>query len=129
MYGVAKKANIYSLKVFEEINGTCVGTWSGVLGAIAYAYGHAFLKGTISKSVINMSLSKLHSISPSSPSDLPTRLTREGKKGGPKLYVVDLAVNAAVAGGLTVVVAAGNQGVTIPPSLTPLPAPTASFLC
>ena len=66
-YGVAKNAKIYAIKALNgTMGGSCSGTWSGVMDAIKIAEQHAKKNGTISKSVINMSLGESRFISSSS---------------------------------------------------------------
>jgi subtilisin family serine protease len=78
--GVAKEVTIHGVKVLS-CSGS--GSWSGVIAGINYVVEES-KKGN-KKSVINMSL------------------------GGPKNEAVNAAVKAATAGGVTVVVAAGNE--------------------
>ncbi|KAJ9058883.1 hypothetical protein DSO57_1025782 [Entomophthora muscae] len=78
-YGVAKKANIIALKVFD---GSGKGSFSNTLNAIEWAIKD--MRGTRGN-VINMSLGGIHSFS------------------------VNRAVEAAYRAGMTVVVAAGNS--------------------
>ncbi|KAG0129210.1 peptidase S8/S53 domain-containing protein [Tuber indicum] len=85
-YGVAKHAIVFSVKVLEGTHGFCSGSWAGVIAGIDYAYKHAYEAGKVPLSVINLSL------------------------GGGFNAATNNAVQKAVAGGLTVVVSAGNAG-------------------
>ncbi|KAJ3203309.1 serine protease, partial [Dinochytrium kinnereticum] len=80
-YGIAKKSNIISLKVLDsEGRGTTATLLQGLNHAIASA------RSTRRSSIINLSL------------------------GGPKDFVLDLAISQAVIAGIPVVAAAGNDG-------------------
>ncbi|CUS13618.1 unnamed protein product [Tuber aestivum] len=80
-YGVAKNAIVLSIKVLEGARqGSCTGSWSGVIAGIEQAYKHASGTGKIPLSVVNMSL------------------------GGGFNLAANSAVQAVIAKGLTVVV-------------------------
>ncbi|KAJ1560726.1 subtilisin-like serine protease, partial [Nowakowskiella sp. JEL0078] len=82
-FGVAKKANIISVKVLTTSGG---GTSSQVISGIEFVIKNVAKKGTTFKSVINMSL------------------------GSNTVLSVNQAVQKAIDAGIPVVVAAGNQG-------------------
>ncbi|KAH6675400.1 serine proteinase [Plectosphaerella plurivora] len=79
-YGVAKRANVISVKVFQGREGTT----SGIIGGINWAVNDIVAKGRASRSVINLSL------------------------GGPSQQVYTDAIRAAYNSGVLSVVAAGN---------------------
>ena len=79
-YGIAKEANLIAVKVLSDSGS---GAWSGVIAGMNWVTGQAQTSGR--RSVANLSL------------------------GGGFIQTVNDAVNAAVAGGVTVAVAAGND--------------------
>ncbi|KAA8895783.1 peptidase S8/S53 domain-containing protein [Sphaerosporella brunnea] len=84
-YGVMKKAQVIGVKVLEGEDGYCGGSWSGVIAGINWAFTHSAIKNWRTHAVMNLSL------------------------GGPFFAPVNSALIAAITGGLTAVVAAGNS--------------------
>ncbi|EXK38458.1 hypothetical protein FOXG_04749 [Fusarium oxysporum f. sp. lycopersici 4287] len=82
-YGVAKGCRMYAVKVIDKNGG---GTMSNILQGLQWAVNHAKSRGTTKTSIINASL------------------------GGPYTKIGNAAVKAATDLGITVVVAAGNDG-------------------
>jgi subtilisin family serine protease len=79
-YGIAKEANLIAVKVLSDSGS---GAWSGVIAGMNWVTGQSQISGR--KSVANLSL------------------------GGSFIQTVNDAVNSAVAAGVTVAVAAGND--------------------
>ena len=89
-YGVAKQANIIAVKVFNASGkGTGINTIEGLLWAVADNEGKSTQSGKAKKAVINMSLGSFASIVG---------------------YAEEALIQAAVEGGIPVVVSAGNDG-------------------
>ncbi|KAF4439139.1 endopeptidase K [Fusarium acutatum] len=82
-YGVAKGCKMYAVKVIDKDG---VGTMSNILQGLQWIVNHAKSKGITKKSIINASL------------------------GGPYTKIGNDAVKAATDLGITIVVAAGNEG-------------------
>ncbi|KAF5250683.1 hypothetical protein FANTH_4126 [Fusarium anthophilum] len=82
-YGVAKGCTMYAVKVIDKDG---VGTMSNILQGLQWAVNHAKSRGITKKSIINASL------------------------GGPYTKIGNDAVKAATDLGITIVVAAGNDG-------------------
>jgi subtilisin family serine protease len=80
VYGVAKEANLIAVKVLSDSGS---GAWSGVIAGMNWVTGQSQVTGR--RSVANLSI------------------------GGSFIQTVNDAVNAAVAAGVTVAVAAGND--------------------
>jgi len=79
-YGIAKKVTLIAVKVLD-CDGS--GSYSGIISGINYTLQQKKTRGN--PAVANMSL------------------------GGPKSTTLDSAINSAVSGGVTIVVAAGNE--------------------
>ncbi|KAF5594882.1 endopeptidase K [Fusarium subglutinans] len=82
-YGVAKGCTMYAVKVIDKDG---VGTMSNILQGLQWAVNHTRSRGITKKSIINASL------------------------GGPYTKIGNDAVKAATDLGITIVVAAGNDG-------------------
>lgn len=102
-YGVSKKANLLSVKVFQgESSSTSI-----ILDGFNWAANDIVSKGRTGKSAINMSLGEYHQLSPQT----MTILTSDDPGGGYS-YAFNQAVEDAYDEGVLSVVAAGNDNVS-----------------